>query len=136
MKAFVFTFDAIFALLFFTLLLALLVVSIAQPEIPRSSYLRQLSHDFLAVAQQENAFVNSLQQGDGSPLRDLFRRLPPAVCMQVHLIPPVGNQTVIADPSCTGYAQELQATWLPLYYNNSNYRIRLESWYRTEVAAG
>lgn len=134
MRAFLITVDAIIAIGFFVIAMALISSQTFQPAAPRGVYLKQLTLDMLNVIDETGALDNAMS-GNSTPMHEILHNTPELSCMQVTITDEAGEAVAtISKVGCGEYGRELQTTTRVFLWEDERYLIRAESWYRKESA--
>ena len=132
MRAFLITVDAIIAIGFFVIAMALISSQTFQPVAPRGVYLKQLTLDTLNVIDETGALEMAMS-GNSTPMHTILHNTPELSCMQITVTDRTGEAVAtISKVGCGEYGRELQTTARPFLWEGERHLVRAESWYRKE----
>lgn len=133
MKGLAVTLDAVVAITFFLLVLAVITAQAYQPRAPGSIYLKQVTLDVLTVLEKTGRIDMALY-GNLSAMQEVVEATPELACMRISVINSTGDVVVSSlKGGCTESAGlDMQVASRPAIYLDGKYVVRAESWFRKE----
>lgn len=132
MKAYIITLDALVAVAFIFLAMAMLYSYTFQPSVPKDIYLKQISFDTITVMEKTGR-LGQIIEGNSTGARSLLERTPKSICIQMMITDSSENDVfTILKENCGSYGNDFQVTYRTFVQSNQIYTVKTYSWYKKE----